>query len=157
LFLLKGLGSKAPKDINKIDLQQQARLGVRSLLDKQRIPQQVIDANSGLVHFVLDLRQPIWGISVAFEGLKYISYLSNKQLAGFERVPARSDGSLGKVTYLSNHLGVGTLYLDETRLPSPIKECPGVWWSCFKASERRSFLRGITDVSIGITIPLLRA
>ncbi|KAH7196541.1 uncharacterized protein B0J16DRAFT_377003 [Fusarium flagelliforme] len=145
LFLLKGLGSKTPKNINKIDLQQQARLGVRSLLDKQRIPQQVIDANSGCVHFVVDLRQPIWGIGVAFEGLKYMSYLSNKQLPDFERVLARSDGSLGKVTYLSNHLGVGTLYLDETRLPSPIKECPGVWWSCFRASERRSFLRGITD------------
>ncbi|CAG7561249.1 unnamed protein product, partial [Fusarium equiseti] len=144
-FLLKGLGSKTSKDINKIDLQQQARLGVRSLLDKQRIPQQVIDANSGCVHFVVDFRRPIWGIGVAFEGLKYISYLSNKQLADFERVPARSDSSLGKVTYLSNHLGVGTLYLDETRLPSPIKDCPGVWWSCFKASERRSFLRGITD------------
>ena len=105
----------------------------------------------------MDLRQPLWGTSMVFEGLKYISHLSNTQRADFERVPARSDGTLGKVTYVSNHLGVGTLYLDETRLPDPIKECAGIWWSCFEASERGSLLRGFTDVSNGLIIPLLES
>ncbi|KAG8674287.1 hypothetical protein FPOAC1_000252 [Fusarium poae] len=123
-------------------LQAQARLGLIALLSSPSVPEDVLQGG-GLISFALNVYNPIWGTSVMFEGIRYLSYLSNTQHEkNFERIiPKR--GASDVLYFASNHLGIVSIYFEE---PAQSKqELPGIWWSFVHGSLRDIPIEGHTD------------
>lgn len=140
-FLANGTDSST-----KSALRDQARLGLNHLLSTQAVPHQIIDSKNGLVVFTVSACLSIWGSSIVFEGIRYVTVLSNKQEGKeFRLISTQKKKCFDTIYFVSNHLGVIALFFGETVLSK--RERPGIWWSRFTACEKYCFLKGYTDVS----------
>jgi hypothetical protein len=80
------------------------------------------------------------------EGIRYVTYLSNNQEAkDYWQVSTQKEGRFDTIYFASNHLGVMGIFFGDSVQPK--QEQPGIWWSCFTATETRPVLKGHTDVS----------
>ncbi|RGP64380.1 hypothetical protein FLONG3_9567 [Fusarium longipes] len=125
-------------------LQEQARLGLKTLLSSKPSTQWEVEGRSGIICFVVTACQPIWATSMMFEGIRYITCLSNKQESqDFRQVSTDKNGLPDKISFASNHLGIIAIVFGDTVLSK--QERLGVWWSCFRPNAKHCFLKAYTD------------
>ncbi|KAH7006367.1 hypothetical protein EDB82DRAFT_425055 [Fusarium venenatum] len=122
--------------------QKQARLGLLALLSSSSVPKNVLQGE-GLASFTVSVCNSIWGTGLVFEGVRYMSYLSNKKHdESFKRIERQKD-ALDSIYFASNHLGIVFIYFEE-----PVRskqELPGIWWSCVQGNLRNNLIEGYTD------------
>ncbi|KAF5022664.1 hypothetical protein F66182_5282 [Fusarium sp. NRRL 66182] len=146
----RALGDGA--DVGQYSLQEHAQLGLKELLSLPPCPG-LSDARSGPSNFIIDASKPIWVLRVAFEGVRYIRYLSNAAgRPGSVRISAPGNVPLAKLYITSDHLGVRDIFFQEDE--SSNHEQPGVWWSVYNVNEQQRLLKVYTD---SIKVRALRA
>ncbi|XEU97718.1 hypothetical protein FSHL1_003004 [Fusarium sambucinum] len=123
-------------------LQKQARLGLHALLSLHPISQQTLEGEDH-AYFTVNVSDTIWGTSLVFEGVRYMSYLSNKKHGESFGPMKQQRGALDSIYFTSNHLGIISIYFEK---PAQSKqELPGIWWSCVQGISRNNIIEGYTD------------
>lgn len=103
--------------------------------------------------FTVSVSAGIWACYVEFEGVNYITSLTNEP--GGSSTPAiytPRSGRVASIIYVAeNHLGIlQLLFGNEPEAPA-IGERQGVWWKVLHVSKSNPTIRGHTDVSYTFT------
>lgn len=96
----------------------------------------------------------VYARHVSFEGLRYVSSLSNeKKGADYVRIWSSSPTMLDKIVVLvaEDHLGIREVRILGSAGFPVVEEHPNIWWRAFRV-KRENMLHGKTDVSVHVTL-----
>ncbi|EHK16880.1 uncharacterized protein TRIVIDRAFT_40972 [Trichoderma virens Gv29-8] len=74
------------------------------------------------------MTEDIWCKYVDFEGIRYITKLSNSPSDGWELIYRPSGESIKYIFTAENHLGVISLLFSTSSNEPQVDEAPGIWW-----------------------------